>query len=233
MTKEFIERKDLFPTPVWRYKLTDWEAHKPQVLNYLLNNDIYFSEYERTGVQASEVNLFDVLELKPVTDFLYDCLKDVMVQLGYVPDIGLTSMWANRYRPGGFIKQHVHTNCFLAVVFYAYDQNNHAGGTVFHDSQRNVHIIRPRALDNSNLFFKPDAELDFEEGTCAVFPSWALHSTMPSQSEYRIIIAADAVPIGRTNLSHYEQYVFPDPKDFGILTLEEDVNQGYLKVRKQ
>lgn len=233
MSHDFIERKDLFPTPVWRYKFTDYDQHKESILNYLFRDDIYFSQYERKGVQASEVKLFDVKELEPLRDFLYGCLKDVMVKLGYEPNIGMTSMWANRYKKGGHIHQHFHTNCYLAAVFYAFDGNNQASGTYFHNTGYNQNVIRPRAIDGAREFFVPGELTSFEVGTCTVFPSWAVHSTFPSESNYRIVVATDAMPIGRTNTSHYEQYVYPDPKDFGILDLEQDVHEnGYLKIKK-
>jgi hypothetical protein len=152
-----------------------------------------------------------------------------MDRLGYEKDIGITSMWATRQKQGGSHHEHIHTNTFLAGVLYLFDMDGNANGTAFRNHNANLYTIVPRVKKGAKQFFTNQEQIPFEVGTLIVFPAWALHTALPSPTKYRMVLGANCMPIGRTNSDHFNQYVFPDPKEFGFLTLDEHIKSGYNK----
>lgn len=225
---EFIDRIDLFPTPIFRYGFKNIEHHYESIVKFLTNDDIYFADKERNGVQTTDGNLFTYKEMNPVTNLFTECFSDTLDQLGYEREHGITSMWATRHRQGGYHHQHIHRNTFLAAVLYLVDVDNKANGTTFHNSV-NALQIQPRINKSKEELIKTVEQVPFIKGTVIVFPSWVQHSTLPSASRYRIMVAANMMPIGRTNADHYDQYYYHDPAEKGYLNLEEHINAGYGK----
>lgn len=232
MQVEFLKRHDFFPTPVWKYQFPEFEKHHQQLAKYIANDKLYFTDRETNGMHITDTNLNDTKlhpEMSVVNDFFTSCFEDVMDRLGYEKDIGITSMWATRHKQGGHHHEHIHQNTFLAGVLYLFDMDGTANGTSFVNTNSNLFQIVPRMKKGTEPFFTTHAQMPFVPGTAIIFPGWARHVAMPSPSRYRMIVGANCMPIGRTNSDHYHQYVFPDPKEYGILNLEDDIKAGYIK----
>ena len=228
MTPRLIERRDLFPTPVWRYEFPNFEEKQIDLVKYLGQDQMWFKDQEMNGLQVTEGNLHDKElhpALSPITDFFQACFEDVLDRLGYEKNVGLTTIWATRQKQQGFHFEHIHANTLLAGVLYMYDIDGNAQGTVIKNHNAGLYQIIPRVKKGSTEFFRSEEQMPFVPGTAIIFPGWALHSAVPNNSRYRMIVGANCMPIGRTNFDHYNQYVFPDPNDFGYLPLEEDLKQ--------
>ena len=225
-----ITRYDLFPTPVWHFAMPNWNQIEYDIVSYMMQDDMYFTKLERNGIQTSDGDLHlrhDILN--PIRDFFQQSFEEVMDMMGYDRQCGLTSMWATRARAGGNHHEHIHKNTFLAGVFYVHDSDGAAYGTTFKNPQSNLYQLSPRAKPNSKEFLSSNAVMPFEAGTCVIFPSWVVHHTVSNQSRCRIIIAANSMPIGRSNTDHYDQYEFTDPTKIGYMNLEEHLRVGYVK----
>jgi hypothetical protein len=223
-------RYDLFPTPVWHFQMPNWSDIEEDIVTYLMKDEIYFTQFERNGVQTTDGDLHIKHEkLDPIRDFFQESFEEVMDIMGYDKHSGLTTMWATRTRAGGSHHEHIHRNTFLAGVFYAFDSDGIAQGTGFKNPNSNLFQLSPRAKPESKEFLSSAKVLPFVPGTCIIFPAWAVHNTYPSESRCRIIIGANSMPIGRPNTDHYHQYDFPDPADIGFMNLEEHIQDGYKK----
>ena len=232
MKPRYLDRIDMFPTPVWRYKFPDFEEKKSELLEYLNQDSMYFTGAERNGLQTTEGNLHDKTlypKLSEVTDFFQDIFEDVMIKCGYQKDVGITSLWSTRQKQTGFHHEHIHANTFLAAVMYLHDESGGARGTSFKNSNSAVRIIQPRVNHNARPFFRDEDTMPFVEGMAIVFPAWAMHSAPQNDSSCRIILGANCMPVGRTNSDHFNQYVFPKPSDFGFLPLKQNIESGYRK----
>jgi hypothetical protein len=224
-----ISRYDLFPSPVWHFEYPEFFKIQTEMTAHLLDDEKYFVARERNGLQTTEGNLHTHDEvLVPIRDFIQESFEHVMTMMGYEPKCGMTSMWATRQREGGFHHEHIHKNTFLAGVFYVYDHDKSASGTVFRNHNSNLYQIQPRLQKNAPEFLAKVAEVPFVSGTLVVFPAWMNHFTGPSDSSCRIIIGANAMPIGKPNADHYTQYDYPDPADIDFLSLEEHIKEGYI-----
>ena len=225
-----IARYDLFPSPVWTFRYPNFETEQYDIINYLMRDELYFMDREKNGLLSTEGNLHINHEfLIPVRDFIQNSFEQVMEIMGYDSKCGITSMKAARHRQGGFHHEHIHRNTFLAAVFYVFDDNGGAPGTIFRNHNSNLYQIDPRRKKGSREFLTATAEMQFKPGNLIVFPSWMNHFTPPSRSKNRVIISANAMPIGKPNSDHYHQYDFPDPADIGFMTLEEHIKEGYGK----
>ena len=223
-----ITRYDLFPSPIWHFEYPTFERDRHDLVQHLMRDDLYFTDRERNGLQITEGNLHTHDEiLVPVRDFIQESFENVMDMMGYDTKCGMTTMWATRHRRGGFHHEHIHRNTFLAGVFYLFDDDGNAPGTVFRNHSSNLYQIHPRLKPNAPEFLAKVAEVPFVPGTLIVFPAWMNHFTSPSESKVRIIIGANSMPIGKPNADHYHQYDFPDPADIGFMTLDEHIKNGY------
>ena len=230
MKPEFLKRHDFFPTPVWQFQFPEFEKHHKDLAKYVAQDEHYFVDREMNGMHVTDGNLHDK-ELHPqlsvVTDFFTSCFENVMDQMGYEKDIGITAMWATRHKKGGHHHEHIHTNTFLAGVLYLFDSDGNANGTAFKNHNSNLYQIVPRLKKGAHQFLTTQQQMPFVAGTAIIFPSWATHVAMPSPSRFRMIIGANCMPVGRTNSDHYNQYVYQEPEKF--LTLEENIKAGYIK----
>ena len=208
---EYINTFNLFPVPVFRYAFPDFETKGAPIINHLMSETPWLEDEERNGLQATDANLHKVAALAPLKDFFQECFEDAMDRMGYLKDCGIVSMWGTRHRQGGHHHGHLHRNCFLAGVIYLYDHDKTAGGTVFHNPNHLLFQIDPPENKDKQRILNVSEQMPFIPGTCLIFPGWAAHSTVPCNSNYRLIVAANMMPIGKTNTDHYDRYNFPDP----------------------
>ena len=218
MQFELIKEAFIFPTPMYIYRFTEFEQHRKELYYYFDQDDIWLSNEKRNNLIATRANLHKETALSPFIRFVQASLEDTMSRLGYMRDIGITSAWATKQLKGGHHHYHVHRNSFLSAVFYLRDDTGNAFGTTFHDPNLPFRQIDPPVDRERAQFFKSSLVSSFEPGVLIVFPSWASHSTYPSNSENRIVVALNAMPIGKTNTDHYDRYNYQDP---AIMDLKE------------
>jgi hypothetical protein len=199
--------------------MPNWDEIKSGIVTYLMRDDAYNGAVERKGILTSDADIHISQNiLFPIRNFILQSHEEVMDIMGYDSKCRLTTMWASRTRLGGYHEEHIHRNTFLASVFYVYDSDNIASGTVFKNTQTNLFQITPRIKKNSQELLKKSETLAFEAGTCMIFPGWTTHQTNPSESDCRIIIGANSMPIGKTNIDGnigrcFHNYNFTDSTD--------------------
>jgi hypothetical protein len=201
----------LFYTPIWKYEYVDFKKDEDFLLEYFTRDEHYIAEKEQNGLQITRANLHKDPALNKLTDFIIACAEDAMNQMGYEPHCGITSLWATRQRQGGFHHRHHHVNSFLGGVFHLYDHDSCASGTVFYNTDSSKYVIQPAIQTDKDQMFSYREVMEFDPGHFFLFPAWAQHDTMPSQSQYRIVAATNIMPIGKTNKDHFDRYNYPDP----------------------
>ena len=210
-----VEFHKLFYTPVWRFEYPDFDKDRDSLVRYLSKDEHYISEREKNGLQITQANLHKDPNLKKLRDFFIACCETSMNEMGYEPKCGLTSMWATRQRAGGYHHQHRHLNSFLGGSFHLFDATNNASGTVIVNTDISKYVIEP-ALNGKEKMFSPYANMPFVPGTLVLFPAWTSHFTQPTNCTNRIIVALNAMPIGKTNSDHFDRYNFPDPETMDL-----------------
>lgn len=206
-----VELEKLFYTPIWKFKYPFFERDQEKFVRFLSEDSRYIIEREKNGLQTTVSNLHKEEELQDLTQFFYFAAEHCMREMGYVPSCGITSMWATRQRPGGHHHKHSHRNSFLGCAFHLFDIDNEASGTVFTNPNIEQYVIQPAVDETKEPMFVPEQYMSFESGTLLMFPAWASHYTMPTNCGYRIVVAANFMPVGQTNSDHYDRYNFPNP----------------------
>jgi hypothetical protein len=211
-----IEFHKLFYTPVWRFEYPDFDSDAEFLVKYLSKDEHYISEREKNGLQITRANLHKDEKLNKLRDFFIACCETAMDEMGYEPKCGLTSMWATRHRAGGFHHQHHHVNSFLGGSFHLFDiDKKSASGTVMANMDTAKYVIQP-ALNGKEKMLKNAEIMPFIPGTLVLFPAWASHFTQPTACRYRIIVAMNAMPIGKSNSDHFDRYNYSDPVNMDL-----------------
>ena len=205
------ELHKLFYTPVWRYEYPYFGEDFDDLAEYFTHDDMYLSEREQNGLQITKADLHKDLKLERLKSWIQDCCESTMIQMGLKPDCGFTSMWATRQRAGGFHHMHSHANSFLGGVMYLFDSDNCASGTVFENTDHSKYVICPAELEDGSPMLGYSEHLPFVAGTMLIFPAWAAHKTIPTESRYRVILGFNSMPVGMTNADHFDRYNYPDP----------------------
>ena len=221
-----VELHKLFYTPVWRFHYPDFEEDEEFLVRYFAQDHLYITEREMNGLQITRPNVHKDPKIKKLKDFFIESAKYAMTEMGYVDNCDISSMWATRQKPGGFHHFHYHHNCFLACAFHLFDVDKKAGGTSFFNSSSDRYVIQPQIADRNNLMLCSESELPFIPGTLVMFPGWAGHKTKPSNCEYRMIVAANIVPIGKTNIDHFDRYNFPPIEDMDLIEYGDELSNS-------
>jgi len=212
-----IESHKLFFTPVWRFEYPDFKNDEEELVRYFAQDNLYLAERERNGLQITRANMHKDKNVQKLTDFIHSCSESVMQLMGYQKECAITSMWATRQRSGGFHHRHSHHKSFLGGSFHLFDADGGASGTVFHNTDIEKYLIQPAHDWDKERILKTQQEFEFIPGTYVVFPAWATHSTAPTVCKYRMIVAANVMPVSMSNHDHYDRYNFGEVKDMELL----------------
>lgn len=210
-SSNLIEFHKFFFTPVWRYHYQDWERDEELFIKFLSKDSLYINEREKNNLVITRANLHKEPALKRLTDWMQSCSESTMSDMGYLPQCGITSMWATRQKENGFHHRHYHCNSFLGGSFHVFDSDQKASGTAFSNMDIQKYQIQPAIDPNKKQMFNPTEYLPFFPGTLIMFPAWAMHFTVPTPCQKRIIVGLNVMPIGMTNHDHFDRYNYPDP----------------------
>lgn len=206
-----LEFHKLFYTPVWRFEYPDFDNDQEFLVKYLGREEMYITEREKNGLQITRANLHKDPNLKRLTDFVHECGKQAMSDMGYIPECGITSLWATRQKAYGHHHPHYHRNAFLGGALHLFDFDGHASGTVMFNSESAKYGVEPAIDKTKPQMLQAHAIMPFIPGTMVMFPAWAMHLTQPTPCRYRMIVATNIMPIGKTNTDHFDRYNYPDP----------------------
>lgn len=215
-----VEFHRLFYTPVWRYSYPHFIEDRKQLVEYFANDDLYITEREKNGLQITRANLHKDESIAKLVEWIQECCESSMLQMGLEPKCGITSMWATRQGQGGFHHSHSHANSFLGGAMHLFDMDGCASGTVFNNTDASKFVICPAELKNQTPMLNYSEHLPFIPGTLLIFPAWAQHTTVPTESRYRIVVGINSMPIGMTNVDHYDRYNYSNTTDMVLQEYE-------------
>ena len=92
----------------------------------------------------------------------------------------ISGCWANVSPPGAGHFGHTHPNNYLSGVYYVRTPPG-ANSITFHDPRIQTNIIAPH-FNKTDQHNSSSATVPVQEGRMILFPSWLLHSVLPSQS---------------------------------------------------
>ena len=189
-----IEKKLLFPTPIWQTILPNYKEINEKLL-------IYISELRKKnkeGILRSNILGWHspLFELKnPSILKLVESTKPVFEEA--MKDMGwdkknnkprITGMWSVINSSTASNERHFHPNNFLSCAYYVKAPIS-CGDINFFDP-RDANVIRTPNFSERNLLNNDRLGIVPEEGLFVLFPSYLNHSVEPNKSnEERIVIS--------------------------------------------
>ena len=191
----------LFPTPIFHFKLQNYQELNIELENYILN----LKKKDKDGQKKSNYGgwhspffdqkndnaskKFDVI----IQNFLKKIFTDEM-GWKYNPDKAkIISMWSIINKKGSFNIQHNHPNAYLSASYYVKVPKN-SGNIKFFDPKEQKNIRYPK-IKNYTDISAVIAEITPEEGDLLIFPSYLYHSVGENLSENDRIIVSFNVDI--------------------------------------
>ena len=185
----------LFPTPVFHYRLENYEELNKELEKYILD----LKKKDKTGQLKSNRGgwhspFFDLKNETPMKffnkmkNFLEKIIKNEM-GWEYVPNnVKITSMWSIINKKGDFNIQHNHPNAYLSAAYYVKCPVN-SGNINFHEGSE-AKLIRHPNIKKFTEMSAMKTSLEPKEGDLFVFPAYFYHDVGENLSnEDRIVIS--------------------------------------------
>lgn len=217
-----MEQIDLFAIPIYKFKFEQHQQYREAYLSYIKRREALINNSRRQTLMFTHPNLHKEIAFQSFKDFATECVAKAMDDLGYVPSFEFTSMWGTHQQDGGFHHSHIHSNAFLAGVYYL-EGNDKTPGTSFKNVQQYFNVINP-AVSGKPLKHKINHTLTFEEGTLYVFPGWLEHFTSTNNvnvtNSFRSILSFNVMPVGKTNTDEFDRYNFQSVQDADMISFK-------------
>ena len=186
----------LFPTPVFHYKLENYEEINKELKKYILD----LKKNDKAGQLKSNKGgwhspNFDLVNEGPPINFINkfkDFLKNIIInEFGweYLPNKQrIVAMWAIINKKNSFNIMHNHQNCYLSGSYYV-KKPEKSGDISFFDPVEPKTYRYPEK-EKGTFHSNQVVTLKPEEGDLLVFPSYLYHSVQPNLSdEDRVVIS--------------------------------------------
>ena len=141
-------------------------------------------------------------EWQDLTLYFQECLNSIHEHRNFdCSGFKITSMWANWFRPGTFLRAHRHANSYYSGVLFLTED----APLIFYDpvaqrshGQLEIYTL-PKLCDKGFIENGPHIEkIEAVPGKVVIFPSWMVHDTAIAQTD-RYSISFNALPYGKIN----------------------------------
>ena len=187
---------ELFPDPIFHYKLENYKQINKELLNYILElqkNDKTGNTHSNKGGWHSQN--FDIVNQGPPINFLNkikDFLKHIISnEFGwkYVPNKQrIVAMWAIINKKSSFNVMHNHQNCYFSSAYYVKKPKN-SGDITFFDPKEAKTYRFPK-IEKYTEYSAGAVTIKPEEGDLLIFPSYLYHEVGVNLSEDdRVVIS--------------------------------------------
>ena len=192
------ERKvyNLFPVPIFHYKIKNFKEINQELLNYILElqkkDKIGNNRSNRGGWHSPN---FDLVNEGPPINFINefkDFLKNIITnEFGweYLPNKQrIVAMWAIINKKNSYNVIHNHQNCYLSSAYYVKKPQNSGDITFFDPTEAKTYRF-PEKERNTN-YSTQTVTIKPEEGDLLIFPSYLYHAVeINSSNEDRVVIS--------------------------------------------
>lgn len=203
----------IFPEYVFEFEYPDHEKYNREWASQIIENKFpskrKIPDHLKKPVTFTHADLHELELFNPIRDFMQECIRESMQELGYSDKIKTTAMWATYQKEKNYHPFHYHPNSYLSAVYYCYTNSFKTYGTVLIDSNANrLDMIWPQYNDVQNLKRKWNYNIPFEMGKVVIFSSSTLHRTDTNENCDRVIIGMNSMPSGLVHEKGIEHYHF-------------------------
>ena len=193
---------ELFPDPIFHYKLENYKQINKELLNYILEiqkkNKIGNTHSNRGGWHSPN---FDLVNEGPPINFINkfkDFLKHIISSdMGweYIPNKQrIVSMWAIINKKNSFNVMHNHQNCYLSASYYVRKPED-SGDITFFDPKEAKTYRFPK-IEKYTEYSTEIVTIEPGEGDLLIFPSYLYHSVGENLSDDNRVVVSFNIDIG-------------------------------------
>ena len=193
---------ELFPDPIFHYKLENYKQINKELLNYILE----LQKKDKKGNNRSNRGgwhspNFDLVNPGPPINFINsfkDFLKHIIEdEIGweYIPNKQrVVAMWAIINKKNSYNVKHNHQNCYLSSAYYIKKPEN-SGDITFYDPKESKTYRFPEVEKHTN-YSAESVTIKPEEGDLLIFPSYLYHDVGVNLSDEERIVVSFNFDIG-------------------------------------
>ena len=193
---------ELFPDPIFHYKLENYKQINKELLNYILE----LQKKDKKGNNRSNRGgwhspNFDLVNPGPPINFINsfkDFLKHIIEdEIGweYIPNKQrVVAMWAIINKKNSYNVKHNHQNCYLSSAYYIKKPEN-SGDITFYDPKESKTYRFPEVEKHTN-YSAESVTIKPEEGDLLIFPSYLYHDVGVNLSDKERIVVSFNIDIG-------------------------------------
>ena len=193
---------ELFPDPIFHYKLENYKQINKELLNYILE----LQKKDKKGNNRSNRGgwhspNFDLVNPGPPIDFINsfkDFLKHIIEdEIGweYVPNKQrVVAMWAIINKKNSYNVKHNHQNCYLSSAYYIKKPEN-SGDITFYDPKE-AKTYRFPEVEKYTSYSEQSITIKPKEGDLLIFPSYLYHDVGINLSDEERVVVSFNIDIG-------------------------------------
>jgi len=193
---------ELFPDPIFHYKLENYKQINKELLNYILE----LQKKDKKGNNRSNRGgwhspNFDLVNPGPPIDFINSFkvfLKHIIEdEIGweYVPNKQrVVAMWAIINKKNSYNVKHNHQNCYLSSAYYIKKPEN-SGDITFYDPKE-VKTYRFPEVERNTSYSAESITVKPKEGDLLIFPSYLYHDVGVNLSDEERVVVSFNIDIG-------------------------------------
>ena len=193
---------NLFPVPIFQYKIENYQEINQELLNYILElqkiNKIGNTHSNRGGWHSPN---FDLVNEGPPINFINkfkDFLKHIISSdMGweYIPNKQrIVAMWAIINKKNSFNVMHNHQNCYLSASYYVRKPED-SGDITFFDPKEAKTYRFPK-IEKYTEYSAGTVTIKPEEGDLLIFPSYLYHAVGENLSDDNRVVVSFNIDIG-------------------------------------
>lgn len=193
---------NLFPVPIFQYKIENYQEINQELLNYILElqkkNKIGNTHSNRGGWHSPN---FDLVNEGPPINFINkfkDLLKHIISSdMGweYIPNKQrIVAMWAIINKKNSFNVMHNHQNCYLSASYYVRKPED-SGDITFFDPKEAKTYRFPK-IEKYTEYSTEIVTIEPEEGDLLIFPSYLYHAVGENLSDDNRVVVSFNIDIG-------------------------------------
>ena len=186
----------LFPTPVFHFRVENYQKLNTELENYILNlrkkDEKGQKKSNAGGWHSHNFDLNNDNTAKKFAKISEEFYKKVIInEMGWKYDsnkVKMEAMWSIINKKGSFNIQHNHANAYLSSAYYVrYPEKS--GSIKFFDPREQKNIRYPK-IKNYTDISAVITEITPKEGDLLIFPSYLYHSVGENLSkDDRIIVS--------------------------------------------
>ena len=193
---------ELFPDPIFHYKLENYKQINKELLNYILE----LQKKDKKGNNRSNKGgwhspNFDLVNPGPPINFINSC-KDFLKHIiedefgwEYVPNKQrIVAMWAIINKKNSYNVKHNHQNCYLSSAYYIKKPEN-SGDITFYDPKE-VKTYRFPEVERNTSYSAESITVKPKEGDLLIFPSYLYHDVGVNLSDEERVVVSFNIDIG-------------------------------------